>query len=955
MTQEKQPHSSILDAAFLWRDQSLIQDEAVFGQDAIWTMDNLRALWVALTVDDLPDQNGFIDTLQQKLGGVGPDATRLCAELLWVLFLAPVATHIAPARKSEIIKTVHDWSGVELSASHPMLKAPLADGIANPGMHFSAHRCEELLFLIKAVVGIKKKGLAEREMLLRDAWKTGRVFDEAASTYSPQMNHMLRYLLFPLHYEPIFSRRSKRRITESFSGIPRKETQRWSVTQLDEELLRARDQLQALYDTEDLSFYREPLVSTWQSRAAGAGLSERRHWIEKCEVTNRPDRQSGVHAVGKALWRPHRTADGTDAGAIMREIEEGDVIFHFTDNKGITGASIVAGDIDENFICLQGTTWQGQPGNRIELRAYTEMSPELQPLAVLSEPKFQDDMRRLAEQHQSLFFNHRLTLNQGTYLTEAPEELVRIFDQVYFEANKLHLPHVELSEPEDVPEPQPETSEQEYKHAPNQVLYGAPGTGKTYTAMIRAVEICDGYAPSNHDDLMRRYSALQATNRIRLTTFHPSYGYADFIESTRIVRSSVVADELDIASGKVKPGVFKEMAELARASAVARDSTQEVGVDQPIWKLSLGGNVGTAYRDMVRDDFITIQQKQDAKPADDTEDAGTSIQELSKQMRIGDLVIVSDSVLTYRAIGRVVGDYLPTLHAGGGVYKHVRAVQWLTTCDDSQSWHRIARRKFSSTELYQLDPAILKLEELTLLLSESPQQEPDNYVLLIDEIGRGNTAEIFGELITLIEADKRAGASHNTNAILPLSGEMFDVPANLYLIGTLNSSDDAGSLGDSVLRRRFEFEELMPDASLIRGDDQLGTISDGKGDRIDLRALMDTINRRLDFIVGRKKMLGHAFFMHIHSFDGLVRALHHQIIPQLFDTLEGDWSRMQLIFKDLLDDGQPNHPQVIRHERQTSASVLGIDQQDIGDKIRFWVTSLDDMTPDALRKIYQAN
>ncbi len=212
--------------------------------------------------------------------------------MLWVLFLSPVPAHIAGSRKSEIVKTVHDLSGVELSVSQPLLKDPLAEGIANPGVSFSARRCYELQFLIKAVVAIKKLETSAREALLSDAWKTGRVFDKTAGAHNPQMTHMLRHLLFPQSFEPIFSRRSKRRITESFSGIPRKETKRWSITQLDEELLLAREQLQVLYETKDLSFYREPLLSTWQADDSGsdAPSSERRYWVEICDVVNRPDR-----------------------------------------------------------------------------------------------------------------------------------------------------------------------------------------------------------------------------------------------------------------------------------------------------------------------------------------------------------------------------------------------------------------------------------------------------------------------------------------------------------------------------------------------------------------------------------------------------------------------------------------------------------------------------------------
>ena len=974
----EQLNTPVLEAALQWRDRSLIQDLSVFGKDSIWTMKNLRALWVALAVDSeegsAEDSGSFLNVLSVKLADTPSEVARLCAEMLWVLFLSPVPAHIAASRKAEIIRTVYNLSGTELSVSHPLLKDPLTEGVANPGMSFAARRCVELQFLIKAVVAIKKLDSSGREALLSDAWKTGHALDQAAGVHFPQMTHMLRYLLFPQSYEPIFTRRSKRRITESFSGIPRKETKRWSITQLDEELLLAREQLQVLYETKDLSFNREPLLSTWQGHDGGsdAPSSERRYWVEICDVVNRSDRQDGRHALGKALWCPRHDDDGIDASGVMRDLEDGDVIFHFTDNEGITGVSLVTGEMDENFICPDDSDWRGEPGYRLALQEFVEVAPVLQPSAFLSESKFQDDLRRLAENYQTLFFNRQLTLNQGTYLSQAPESLVQIFDEAFHANSNKHLPHLEFQDLEDRPEPHQRAREQRRQQSLNQVLFGPSGTGKTYTAMVRAVEICDGSATSNHDDLMRRFRNLQSENRILLVTFHPSYGYADFIESVACITSGSPEEERDEGPALVKAGVFREIAERARQSEIKLNSPETLCTDQPIWKLALGSNEGAAYRDMIADGFITLHHRADLKfragtspeaileqiqkiepdvQADD--EPVTAVHSLTNQMKVGDLVILSDSELSYRAIGRISGDYLPTQKAGGRAYHQVRPVDWFASYDDSQSWHRISRRKFPPALLSQLDPSILRLDEVTALITAKPRQNPDNYVLLIDEIGRGDTAEIFGELITLIESDKRAGASNAMSAILPLSRESFDVPGNLYIIGTLNSVDGCCGLGDKTLRRRFEFDELMPDTSYIRGDDQLGTISDGNGNRIDLRALMVSINRRIDFLLGRNNMLGHAFFMHIRSFAELLRAMHHQVIPQLCELFDGDWSRVQLIFKDVLGDGLPNHPQIIGHELQSCTSIFGVNCEDLSDQVRYWVTPPHEMTPEALRKVYR--
>jgi len=609
-------------------------------------MENLRSLWVALNADTAADAHTFLDVVRLKL------------------------------------------------ADTP------SEGIANPGVSFSARRCYELEFLIKAVVAVKKLETSAREALLSDAWKTGRVFDKTAGAHNPQMTHMLRHLLFPQSFEPIFSRRSKRRITESFSGIPRKETKRWSITQLDEELLLAREQLQVLYETKDLSLYREPLLSTWQADDSGsdAPSSERRYWVEICDVVNRPDRQHGRHALGEALWSPRRSSGAGGAGAVMRELEDGDVIFHFTDNEGITGASLVSGEMDENFTCPEDSDWKNEPGYRVALQEFVEVVPVLRSSAFLAESRFQDDLRRFAEKHQSLFFNRQLTLNQGTYLSQAPESLVRIFDEAYFVNSKAHLPHLEFADPEDHPEPHQHPRQTNRQQPANQVLYGPSGTGKTYTAMVRAVEICDGHATTNHDDLLRRFRTLQSENRIRLITFHPAYGYADFIESTCPAASKSPPEDNEAELEQIKPGVFKEIAERARLSEISRNSPVVPSADQPVWKLALGSNVGAAFRDMINDGFITLhhpgelnfragaspeailQQLQQDNPQMQADDeAVAALHGLTNEMQTGDLVILSDSELSYRAIGRVSGDYMQLHKANHRACSQVRGIEWFTS------------------------------------------------------------------------------------------------------------------------------------------------------------------------------------------------------------------------------------------------------------------------------------
>jgi len=159
-------------------------------------------------------------------------------------------------------------------------------------------------------------------------------------------------------------------------------------------------------------------------------------------------------------------------------------------------------------------------------------------------------------------------------------------------------------------------------------------------------------------------------------------------------------------------------------------------------------------------------------------------------------------------------------------------------------------------------------------IAQKAKADPDQrYAIFIDEINRGNIAKIFGELITLIEADKRAVYSNDGEKLsgmeltLPYSGSLLGVPENLDLYGTMNTADRSIALLDTALRRRFNFRELMPDAGLISGSRGDGYIEDGEGDVINLRALLEAMNRRIRFLLNRDMTLGHSYFINVRNFS----------------------------------------------------------------------------------------
>ena len=255
---------------------------------------------------------------------------------------------------------------------------------------------------------------------------------------------------------------------------------------------------------------------------------------------------------------------------------------------------------------------------------------------------------------------------------------------------------------------------------------------------------------------------------------------------------------------------------------------------------------------------------------------------------------------------------------------------------------------------YSVEPGVFRR------ICQRARNDPSHrYAIFIDEINRGNIAKILGELITLLEPDKRAIYDEEGELVdgmeltLPYSGDRFSVPANLDVIGTMNSADRSIALLDTALRRRFRFQEMMPDSRVITGSDADGMIPDGEGDKINLRLLLDAINERMRFLLHRDQSLGHAYFTAVADFPALKDVFIHQVIPLLQEYFYDDWRRIQLVFRDVEEDGSPAESQIICHKLVKEEDILGFNHDDYEDSYDYWVAADVDITPDAIRKIYE--
>ncbi|ELK0803374.1 AAA family ATPase [Campylobacter coli] len=413
----------------------------------------------------------------------------------------------------------------------------------------------------------------------------------------------------------------------------------------------------------------------------------------------------------------------------------------------------------------------------------------------------------------------------------------------------------------------------------NQILYGSPGTGKTYHTIDKALEIL-GENLESRDEKKAKFDEYVKNGQIVFTTFHQSYGYEEFVEGIKpMMNNEANSQEIQY---EIKDGIFKELCKKALENRddiesfnfyindLKEKTKEDVNNPEkyfqlPNTKYSIQYRGGKTFR--IKFDDMSKNHK----------DYPVSIDNIEKLYKTSNIDEIYNS-----AYVKAILNYLKS--QGLKDYKE-------------------------------------KDEKINL-----------PYIIIIDEINRGNVSKIFGELITLIEPSKRIGESEELKVTLPYSGKKFGVPKNVYILGTMNTADRSITSLDTALRRRFEFVEMMPDPDLLKNvfickdvenpnkdEDYLGDDAKTEGFAEILQNILISINKRIEFLLDREKTIGHAFFMseavkfnknnwikpdeyeedwYVLSISKLKSIFQNKIIPLLQEYFYNDYALISAVLND---------------------------------------------------------
>lgn len=418
----------------------------------------------------------------------------------------------------------------------------------------------------------------------------------------------------------------------------------------------------------------------------------------------------------------------------------------------------------------------------------------------------------------------------------------------------------------------------------NIILYGPPGTGKTYNSIFQAVAVIEqrdlkSLQDEGFESVKRRFDSYRKEGRIAFTSFHQSMSYEDFIEGIKPLPPD---NEGEPVQYEVVDGIFKALCTEAGFSIVSSLNTKK-NSDLKSFEDKYNSYVDKVSGDLLEGKDVELLSKKGGRILINSITNHGNIQVKHKE---------SDRTYTVSKVRLMKLDAaFPKLKEVGNINERFRSE--IGGHNSSAYWAVLnAIREMDPADVTASNGAFSDeakkevVEQADVEMFTEGGHSP--YVIIIDEINRGNIAQIFGELITLLEEDKRLGETAALTVTLPYSKKRFGVPPNVFVIGTMNTADRSVEALDTALRRRFSFVPHLPDATT------LGTTTDN----INLQALLEAINARLRILKDSEHTIGHAWLWDTNDLEDLKTAFSNKILPLLQEYFFNDYEKLGLVLGD---------------------------------------------------------
>lgn len=909
-TYSERDFTPILAAASAWAQQCLVQDGGILGGGAVWTAQNFADLDRYFVNQPDAGSGDFYQKLEGQMANAPSGAPKLMAELLWVLFLFP--SNMGPRSKRSGVEQAWNMSGERLDPDHPMLSNGVLAGIGSAGTAFNTMRWREVNYAISLFTAIKQMPTEDRATLVGDYDRLTDWLETMPRDGDRQFRHMLRYLLCPDRVERMSSNGDRRRVLAAFRVATARDMTPWTDRQFDDAMLALRRRLEAELKTQEIDFYLPPLVDQWRGSELSKGEptafttfdlgyaelrerfleqfprfnsfrveaiyveNERRYKDELVQLFE----QDVSPLLAKADWpgagdsaidlltRPLKHASNKPQNIVgwryvdvLRKLgPEQRATFGQLLNELIDPAAPIEDRVDRFVSELGRLVGDGQrvlPAAQRSIVGFYLTLADPQQFLFLKTAELQRALRKL--DHEFSWSSGWLT---GKDVSRVKSLATRVFERLEAEqwkpkdfldvqgflwvATAYGSAKVEDGgdENEDA-ESTPEGRLAANRVPRNQILFGPPGTGKTFHLQQL---------------LKSRYTEAAAT-------VDPAAWRSEQI-ATHIVTltwwEALGAALYELGGSATVPQLSKHPYIVAVASSKGRTKA----VNQTLWGV-------LQQHALVESNTVNITLKLAPFVFDKSEESVWRLAGPWKDYLSDVIELVDEIKQGPMPAGEPVRRYaFVTFHQS---FSYEDFMEGLTPIADEET----------GSIRYEIKKGVF------LRLCERARLDPDHfYAMVIDEINRGNVSKLFGELITLIEVDKRAGAEHAVSLTLPYSGETFSVPSNVDLIATMNTADRSLMGLDIALRRRFEFLEMPAKPELLAGVDVEG---------IDIEAMLTVMNQRIEVLLDRDHHLGHAYFMPLIADPSLKRLgaiFRNQILPLLQEYFFEDWERIRWVLND---------------------------------------------------------